>query len=166
MPDIQQWAKKAAQFRLPAWEELPPLELYMDQVNIMLNRYIHGISAQEQPVTSAMINNYVKMGVVPRPEKKKYSRMHLAALIIVCSLKNTHAIATIRAMLPEVMDESSMETVYRAYVAAHGAAVTRFVEGLRAEEAPEQVVVRAAVEAELARSLVAYMGAESEEEKA
>ena len=36
-----------------------------------------------------MINNYVKLGMMSRPVKKRYSRAHLASLVMVCVLKQT-----------------------------------------------------------------------------
>lgn len=154
--NLQQWAEAARTFRLPEWETLPPLELYMDQVVILLNRYLGG---EENAVTPAMINNYVKMALIPRPQKKKYSRIHLAALIMVCSLKNTHSIATIRTLLPDPMTEEAMQATYAAYTAEHAEASQRFAEALlQQNEDPKAVIIRAAVEAELGRSLTAYMG--------
>lgn len=159
---LRQWAEAAKAFRLPGWEALPELELYMDQVNVLLNRYLGDAAlreGEEGQVTPSMINNYVKMGLIPRPHKKKYTRVHLAALIMICSLKNTHAIATIRTLLPDPMDEAAMEATYRAYVREHAAAVERFTEELAREDAPDAaIVIRAAVEAELGRSLTAYIG--------
>ena len=143
------------------WNEIPDFPLYMDQVMYLIEQSLSFLILDEKDkvITSTMINNYVKMGLIPRPHKKKYTRVHLAALIMICSLKNTHAIATIRTLLPDPMDETAMEATYRAYVREHAAAVERFTEGLAREDAPEAaIVIRAAVEAELGRSLTAYIG--------
>ena len=47
--------------RLPEWDELPDLDLYMDQVISLLQRYLGQFpSPDEKGITSSMINNYVK----------------------------------------------------------------------------------------------------------
>ena len=59
-------------FHLPRYEELPDLEIYMDQVLQLLNKYIDPIVQTD--ITKTMINNYVKKGVVNPPIKKKYTK--------------------------------------------------------------------------------------------
>ncbi len=55
---------------IPLWEDLPALDLYMDQVIILLNGYLRMIkdeNGENEQITKNMINNYVKMKVVPAP---------------------------------------------------------------------------------------------------
>ena len=72
--------KKSTGVSLPRWEELPDMDLYMDQVVTLLNEYLKPFHAkdQEKMVTSTMINNYVKHGIVSPPVKKKYTKNHVA----------------------------------------------------------------------------------------
>ncbi len=105
--------------KLPLWDELPKLELYMDQVVMLINEYlsyIGEINAEEKSVTSSMINNYVKMKIIPAPNKKKYSRIHLSRLIIICSLKKSLNISTLYKILPESEAEEENKKVYNAFV--------------------------------------------------
>lgn len=71
------------------WDHLPDLPLYMDQVVTYLERQLELFQSvqSEKLVTASMINNYVKSKLIPRPEKKKYTREHLARLLMVCTLK-------------------------------------------------------------------------------
>ena len=67
-------------YHLPRWEELPDIELYMDQVITLIERYLAPLleEADEENnkiITSAMINNYVKLGIMPKPIKKRYERV-------------------------------------------------------------------------------------------
>ncbi|MBQ4087023.1 MAG: DUF1836 domain-containing protein [Clostridia bacterium] len=106
-------------YHLPTWDELPTIPLYMDQVVLLLNRYLSLFSAvanDDKAVTSTMINNYVKMKLIPAPIKKKYSRVHMAYLIIVCILKQTLSISVISQMLPPDLPEEEVESTYRAFV--------------------------------------------------
>ncbi len=82
---FDEWESYLGALKLPAWNELPTLELYMDQVVIVLNDYLGMYAAgEDKTVTQAMINNYVKQKLIPPPVKKKYSRVHLALLMIIC----------------------------------------------------------------------------------
>ena len=63
-----------------------------------------------------MINNYVKLKIIPSPEKKKYSRVHLAYLIIVCILKQTLSISTIQNIIPLTLSEADVKNVYTSFV--------------------------------------------------
>ena len=108
------------EYSLPSWDELPTIPLYMDQVVLLLNQYLSLFSAvtnDDKLVTSTMINNYVKMKLIPAPVKKKYSRAHMAYLIIVCILKQTLSISVISQMLPPDLSEEEIESTYHAFVA-------------------------------------------------
>ena len=63
-----------AEQRLPRWNALPDLELYMDQVLSLMERYLGNYPGFDRKgLTAAMVNNYVKLGVMPPPVKKKYT---------------------------------------------------------------------------------------------
>ena len=103
--------------RLPRWHELPDLDIYMDQVLALITRYFREFPGfGEKGLTSSMVNNYVKLGIIPAPEKKKYNRVHLAYLVIICILKTVMPIAMIRDLISSmVIDRSSCETLYNRF---------------------------------------------------
>ena len=109
---------KSADFSLPQWDELPDLELYMDQVITLISKYLNffGVSDGGKPVTSSMINNYVKLGTIPPPQKKRYSRIHLAYLLVVCTLKQTLDMSTIKRLIPVGIDENAVKQLYTSFV--------------------------------------------------
>ena len=84
-----------------AWEEMPDLGLYMDQVTSFLNRLLRPftLGRDDAPLTPSMINNYVKSGHISRPSKKKYCREQLAALYMLCSLKKNLSITDAAALI-------------------------------------------------------------------
>ena len=55
-----------------------------------------------------MINNYVKLGVMPAPIKKRYSREHIAYLIIICTLKQALPISDIKSLLEKRVQKTSI----------------------------------------------------------
>lgn len=104
-------------FQLPTWEEFPDIELYMDQMTLLINRYLAiGDGAEEKTVTASMINNYVKMRIMPPPVKKKYSRAHLAYLVVICSLKDALGISAIQKMFPPDLEGDMLRDRYDSFV--------------------------------------------------
>ena len=71
---------------LPQWELLPDIGLYMDQVITLMDRTFSPALPKGE-MTKSMVNNYVKVGMIPRPVGKKYDREHLALLMMICVFK-------------------------------------------------------------------------------
>lgn len=130
---IMRWKGFLSSFSLPAWDELPEFDLYMDQVIVMLNRYLSYFIYEgndEKLITASMVNNYVKMKLIPPPVKKKYGRPHLACLMMVCTLKQTLSMAFVKKLLPRGDDEA-IRRGYEQFVAAHRELSAFFVEQVR-----------------------------------
>ena len=103
---------------LPAWDDLPDLELYMDQVLALVIRYL---GADGKTLTASMVNNYVKMGAVPAPRKKRYDRTHLSRLIVICVLKSVLPLGDIQTLLERGIADSPDEQFYEAFRAQYQA---------------------------------------------
>ena len=102
---------------LPRWNELPDLDIYMDQVISLIGRYFQNFPGiGEKSLTSSMVNNYVKLEIIPPPTKKKYNKVHLAYLVILCVLKTVIPIPMIRDLIAStVIDSTSYETLYNRF---------------------------------------------------
>lgn len=96
--ELDEWGKTLREVHLPRWDELPDFELYMDQVLTFVNSSLAFIQpgASDKLLTSAMINNYVKLKLIPKPVKKRYTKVHLAYLVIIVLLKPVLSIKDIR----------------------------------------------------------------------
>jgi hypothetical protein len=99
--------------KLPRWDELPDFDLYMDQVLAFVAKYLPG--QDDKPLTSSMVNNYVKVGVVPAPVKKKYSRVHIAYLIVICIMKSAISISSIRKVIQNELVTGTNEQFYNRF---------------------------------------------------
>ncbi len=120
---------------IPAWETLPDLELYMDQVITLLGQRFEPLTVgNDRPLTSSMINNYVKDEVMPRPQKKKYTREHLTALSVICMLKAEFSLPEIRALLKALDERYSTKELYTAFGTAQTAALHNAADELRRAE--------------------------------
>ena len=69
-------AQNLINYHCPRWNELPEIELYIDQVICVLqNNLAIFLKEENTPViTPNMINNYVKQEVLMPPIKKKYNK--------------------------------------------------------------------------------------------
>ncbi len=116
---LNQWKNCLAGYSLPTWDSLPNLELYMDQVIVLLTQYLEFFpndKSEDKVITASIINNYVRMKVMPAPVKKRYSRIHIAYLIIICTLKQTLNISHIQKMLPLGLKEDEVKLLYNDFV--------------------------------------------------
>ena len=88
----------AANISLPEWETLPDIGLYMDQVITLMERAF-GRALPKGEITKSMVNNYVKVELIPRPVGKKYDREHLAMLLMIGVLKQALSMESIAQVL-------------------------------------------------------------------
>ena len=146
-------------FTLPTWEEMPALPLYMDQVILLLNRYLRMAqdASEERGVTPAMINNYVKQRLVPPPEKKRYGRRHLAYLTMVCLLKQSISTGEISRLLPVEPDEERTRALFTLFTDAVARTGEYFAAQLDAVSANDWTRARSAEQMVFALSALGSM---------
>lgn len=102
---------------LPKWEQLPDLDLYLDQLLLYTNKTTNfGSPAIQKEVTASMINNYVKHGYLANPIKKKYEKQQVARLIAVTILKNAFPIQAIAQVLSQLQEKSNSQVLYDTFV--------------------------------------------------
>ena len=131
---LRRWENYLKEFRLPQWDELPDMDLYMDQVVMLLQRYLNFLAEDEHgnaAITASIINNYVRLKIMPPPVKKKYTRVHMAYLIMVCSLKQSVNIPYIQKMLPLGLPEAEVRRIYEGYVKTHHDVCLAFIQLVR-----------------------------------
>lgn len=96
------------------WQELPDIELYKDQVLNYMERQ-HILQSQDEYLTGAMINNYIKIGLLPRANGKKYSKEHLAYLTAICALKQVLSVTDTDLLLKREIGSESVDSFYEKY---------------------------------------------------
>lgn len=111
---LAQWGHELSTIHLPRWHELPQIELYMDQVITVVEQYLSPVIDREKHLllTSSMVNNYVKLDLIPAPQKKKYNQQHLAFLIAITLLKQ---VLTIPEIKKGILFQSSVVGIREAY---------------------------------------------------
>lgn len=102
-------------------EDIPAIELYMDQVTTFMDKQLSGNKRHEDDkiLTKTMINNYSKNDLLPPSDKKKYSKDHIILLIYIYYMKNFLSISDIEQLLKPMTEKHfqtdnalSMEDIY------------------------------------------------------
>lgn len=100
---IHEWIK--LDYIIP--EDIPAIELYMDQVTTFMDQQLgkNKRSEEDKVLTKTMINNYTKNEILPPPVKKKYSKNHIILLIYIYYLKNFLSISDIKSLLVPMINQ-------------------------------------------------------------
>ncbi len=84
-------------FHLPRYAELPNGGLYLKQTEQYINQVLAPLGSIE--ITSSMIRNYVKQGLVENPVQKLYYADQIGYLICIALLKHAAPLECIQQML-------------------------------------------------------------------
>ena len=104
-------------FSYPKWEDIPNIDLYLDQVLLYVNQVCAPVSPdKDKGLTASMVNNYVKHGYLTKPDKKKYQRKQIARLIAITTLKSVFSIQEIAQTLNTLQTQASSDQLYDAFV--------------------------------------------------
>lgn len=98
------------------WSQIPDIDLYMDQVISYMKRQHIGLEiGREETLTPAMINNYIKSGLLPRAHGKKYDRTHIGYLTAICLLKQVVSVREAGKLLEHELDGEEIPDFYDRY---------------------------------------------------
>lgn len=112
--DLQSlFAAKVKVFRLPRYNELPNVGLYLEQVVKYINGYLEPIGCPG--ITPSMVSNYVKKDVIPSPVKKQYYAEQIAHLIFVSIGKNVISMENITQLFKMQKETHDAETAYNYF---------------------------------------------------
>lgn len=111
---FEDWQQSLRKIHLASWDELPEMNLYVDQVVSYVNDHLMGL--QVEPLTKSMVNNYVKKGAIMAPVKKKYSAYQIASLFAIALLKNIYSLDQIKAGIDQLTINNYPKVIYNRFV--------------------------------------------------
>lgn len=105
-------------------EEIPEIDLYMDQViQLFENKYNDCKRNEEDKIlTKTMINNYAKGKLLIPIKSKKYSKEHLILMSLIYNLKGSLSLGDIKACLNPIInqyengEENHLREIYKIYL--------------------------------------------------
>ena len=118
--EFENWVKSLDDVSMPRWEKITDIPLYMDQLIAVVTQYLEPFqifSSDKKPVTSSMVNNYVKLGLIPKPIKRHYNKRHIAYLIVITLFKEVISIQDIRRVLIFLAQSQGNSNAYDQFCA-------------------------------------------------
>lgn len=98
MDNIEKMKELSDRIKFPSFDAFPDIELYMDQVVDFLSRSRTSLRDDDR-ISSAMVNNYIKAEILPRARGKKYSKEHLAYLAVIMRIKQVLSVKDTGALI-------------------------------------------------------------------
>ena len=97
-------------FRLPRYNEIPNVGLYLEQATKYVCEYLAPLG--EYTLTPSMISNYVKKGLIANPVKKQYGREQIAYLFFIAVAKS---VLSLDALTGFIKVQQQSYTLPKAY---------------------------------------------------
>ena len=124
----EQILEKVKRFRLPEYETIPDVGLYLEQVVQYINDCFKQVPGME--ITGSMISNYVKKGLLSSPVKKQYDREQVAYLFFIAVAKNVLSLDALRKFIVLQQQTYTVEKAYN-YICDELENVLHFVFGIK-----------------------------------
>ena len=156
----------------PHWNDFPDVGLYMDQVVELVNKYLSdfpAFSGEDKQITSSMINNYVKSKAVPAPEKKRYTRVHLAYIMIICTLKQTFSISVIQSLIGNKTSEDEIRSMYNSFAdhqqEAYSKAAADILSDYKNSENKRDIILNLVTDVNIRKNIAEVLSKENEQKE-
>lgn len=108
-----QMADPIQNFRLPRYQEIPDVGLYLEQTAKYIDSYLGPL--EDISITGSMISNYVKKKIISNPIKKQYGRDQIACLIFIAVAKSVLSLDNIHIMFEIQRQTYDNETAYNYF---------------------------------------------------
>lgn len=107
MENIRNLMEKANKVSNINLNEIPNIDLYMDQVIQLFDSKLEDLKRKEEDkiLTKTMINNYVKGKLLMPVKKKKYSKEHILLISLIYELKGILSINDIQSLLEPMVED-------------------------------------------------------------
>ena len=145
----QQIGQSIADFRLPRYNEIPNVGLYLEQATKYVCEYLAPLG--EYTLTPSMISNYVKKGLIANPVKKQYGREQIAYLFFIALSKTVISIEDLKVFIQLQQRTYPTEVAYE-YFCSELENVLFFIFGLKdtldtvgVESTDEKMMLRNAI---------------------
>lgn len=135
-------------FYIPTWEEIPDIDLYLDQVVTLLEEYLRPFSLEpeDKVITKTMINNYVKQNIISAPVNKKYNKEQVAMLFVICMLKQVYSINDISRLIKLSFKNNEPSIAYTKFADELRLVIKEIFEEKKGEDKPkdreEQIILQ------------------------
>ena len=120
--------EKIRNFRLPDYEEIPDVGLYLEQTCRSVTDFLAPL--ESVTLTTSMISNYVKKGLIQNPVKKLYYRSHIAYIIFVAVAKTVLSLEDLQLFIALQKRTYDERTAYQ-YFCREFENILKFIFGVK-----------------------------------
>lgn len=110
---LNESAENIKNFKLPRYNDIADAGLYLEQVTKYVNHYLAPLGCIE--LTASMISNYVKQGLISKPEKKQYGANHIAEMFFIAISKRVLSIEDISTVIRIMRETYTYPEAYNYY---------------------------------------------------
>jgi len=146
---LKEYTDRPHILRLPKYEDIPNVGLYLDQTVKYINSYFDAFDGMK--LTASMVSNYVKKGLVANTVKKQYYRDQIAYLIFIAVAKNVLSMENLSLFI-SIQKESYPTKVAYDYFCAELENVMEYVFGIKShldnvgnDETQEKFMLRSTI---------------------
>jgi len=107
--------KNIYSFRCPRWEELPKEPKFNKEVVAYINETFEPILEKEYYLTTTMVQNYIKWGILPNPKGRKYDRFQIACLIVITIYKQVLNIDYVKKGVDLLLKRMDKEAAFNCF---------------------------------------------------
>ena len=100
-------------FRLPRYQEIPSVGLYLEQTTKYISQHLDPL--EENCLTNSRVANYVKRKLIANPVKKQYSREQIAYLFFIAVAKNVLSLDSLERFIRVQERTYSLEQAYNYF---------------------------------------------------
>lgn len=114
-------------------EEIPKLDLYMDQILTFFSGHFNQETKNKNSelLTKSMINNYTKEKILSPVKGKKYNKNQIIQLLCIMNLKQTLSLTEIKTLFTsENIGEKELENAYTSSLSVKEKLMALFSEDL------------------------------------
>ncbi|MDO5738348.1 MAG: DUF1836 domain-containing protein [Eubacteriales bacterium] len=140
----EEFVKELMSSRPEAQAEMPDFDIYMDQLLFYVERQVFRDKQEGNKLTSAMVNNYIRQGLVTRSSGKRYNREQISELTVISVLKEVLSLSEM-SELKIGMGSFSQDDNYNEFRTELSAALDETIEEFKKSEFEAQDALKFAL---------------------
>ncbi|WP_368488963.1 DUF1836 domain-containing protein [Clostridium sp. BJN0013] len=131
-------------------ENIPDIDLYMDQVTTLIEEKLGYLKRKEgeSTLTKTMINNYTKSGILMPPKKKKYSKQHIILIVLTYYLKQILSIGDIQKLFSPIVTSimkgkdcrEELNGIYKSFLKVEESEIKNFIKDFEHKIGTENIL--------------------------
>ena len=117
--EIKALFESAFNFKEVKVEDIPNIDLYVDQIIKIFEDRLSENNSEEKFLTKSMVNNYSKDKLISPVKGKKYTKEQILQILLIYDLKGILSIQNIKSVTNSIIDQEnsqdSIEGIFKSY---------------------------------------------------